>query len=83
MREDSALVDWEKQAGYSHLSLRGIRRTSDRKLMEAAAGKFCFVHHEHLEKRQESRRQSADDLFINIMLHVTGVMYIFGMSLSV
>lgn len=60
MREDSALVDGEKHAGYSHLSLRGIRRTSDRKLMEAAAGRFCFVHHEHLERREESRRQSAD-----------------------
>lgn len=63
------------------MSLGGIRRTGDRKLMEAAAGKFCFVHHEHLGKRQQSRRQSADDSLVNITLHVPGVMYIFSLSL--
>lgn len=48
----NAWVDWEKSSGYSHLSLRGIRGPGYRKLMEAAAGKFCFIHDEHLEKRQ-------------------------------
>lgn len=67
MREDSALVAWEKQAGYSHLSLRGIRRTSDRKLMEAAAGRFCFVHHEHLGKKDKRAGSSQLMIYSSIL----------------